>query len=338
MVQVPFCRQSGYGDTAPRRVSFRHHSQTGSSLALSALDQSTYYMSYRRLVLNKRSTLMLGKEFNEADLRCTRHSEPPGHVFPPSFYAPCTCTSPPVSLRRQLKLDALALIPVLSGVPPKIKSGEGFDYDPLVKKVVKSVGEKMVQVAMAAIAALEVLAIGLGPAVFSKHAKPSAKVLLRRTKEKKVVALVLSCLGCMYSTGALNLKAIMEPITEAVHPPKKTDKKVPHSQCAAIEFIESCLRNKDVAWDSANSVAVVDICVKAMGPTYDTKVRAAASDLAALVIARSKAEVSLERSGSDADGTALSMVQLKLKDLEESNKMAYKAVIEKSEELVAIFK
>jgi hypothetical protein len=231
----------------------------------------------------------------------------------------------------------LALIPVLSGVPPNIQSGEGYDYDPLVKKVVKSVGEKMVQVAMAAIAALEVLAIGLGPAVFSKHAKPSAKVLLRRTKEKKVVVLALSCLDSMYSTGALGLKAIMEPITATVHPPKATDKKVPHSQCAAIEYISRCLRNKDVAWDSsANSVTVVDICVKAMGPTYDTKVRAAASDLAALVVARTKADVTLT-GGSDTGGIALSMVQLKLKDLEDSNKMAHKAVLKKAEEFAEVF-
>ena len=46
-----------------------------------------------------------------------------------------------------------------------------------------------------------------------------------------------------------------------------------------------------MAWDGpANSVAVVEIALLAMGPTYDTKVRAAASDLAALVVAQSKAD------------------------------------------------
>ena len=149
--------------------------------------------------------------------------------------------------------------------------------------------------------------------MFSKHSKPSAKVLLRRTKEKKCVAPVLSCLDAMYSTGSLNLKAIMDSIKDTVHPPKATDKKVPHSQCAALEFVDRCLRSKAVAWNGpANSVAVVEIALLAMGPTYDTKVRAAASDLAALVVARSK-----------SDEAALPIMQSKLNEIEASNKVQY---------------
>merc|ERR1711935_1332624 len=98
----------------------------------------------------------------------------------------------------------------------------------------------------------------------------------------------------MYSQKALKMKAILDDVKKIVHPDKPTDKKVPHQQIGALEFLDHSLRNTKVDWDSDNSVPVCEIAVNAVGPGYDPKVRESAAEVAALALAQSHRDSTIQ--------------------------------------------
>ena len=174
-------------------------------------------------------------------------------------------------------------------------------YDHLVEKVIDLVTDKYPDVTIAACKALEVLTRGLGPDVMDPHAAFAVKSLLKMTKQKKASESLHRCLDALWETVSLvtpdgddvipSLKPVLKDIHTTLIMATTTDKRLPVSQMSVCVFVQTCVKNTEVEWDSAGcAVPLVKTMVEATGQRYPKEIKAAALETMALVVARQRAD------------------------------------------------
>ena len=110
------------------------------------------------------------------------------------------------------KSAALQLIPELAGPAPyKLVSSSPSSYQPLLADLKKNLAHTHPTVATHAMRAFTVLFEGVGPPLFP-HAKPLTKLLLEKTRDKKLLSPALACLLTLYGN-CLSQSDVLEEVS-----------------------------------------------------------------------------------------------------------------------------
>ena len=132
----------------------------------------------------------------------------------------------------------------------------------------------VVQVPVAAVKALGVVAKGMGTG-FKQHAKSTGVTLLSKLKEKKLVDVIVVAVGQLLGP-AMPLDGLFEPLSWVVFPKKQAAQKPPaHAQIAALQCTASALSrvaSGEVTVTKETMKDVGKLCGKSITTISDPKV------------------------------------------------------------------